>query len=72
MSPVKEPAKIAARRAREERLRSALRENLKRRRAQSRGRASEPQDGPAAGGTEPADQAGEKDATDGPDTRLSP
>jgi hypothetical protein len=35
---VKEPTKIAAREAREQRLRAALRENLKRRKAQVRGR----------------------------------
>ena len=37
---MKEPAKIAARQAREARLREALRENLKRRKAQVRGRGS--------------------------------
>ena len=35
---MKEPTKIAARQAREQRLRAALRENLKRRKAQVRGR----------------------------------
>jgi hypothetical protein len=55
---VKEPAKIAARQAREERLRSALRENLKRRKAQSRGRESEPPDR-SAGGAGPSEEDGE-------------
>ena len=37
---MREPTKIAGRQARKERLRSALRENLKRRKAQARGRAA--------------------------------
>jgi hypothetical protein len=62
---VKEPTKIAGRQAREERLRSALRENLKRRKAQRRGRApgaadeAEP-DRPAA-----KREGGEKDTPGG-------
>lgn len=41
LTPVKEPNKIAARQAREERLRQALRENLKRRKVQMRRRGPE-------------------------------
>lgn len=46
----KESAKQAARRAREERLARALRDNLQRRKAQGRGRAD------AAAGGPPADE----------------
>ncbi len=59
---VKEPTKIAARRAREERLRSALRENLKRRKAQMRGRVAEPREGASSGAESPT-QEGDKEGS---------
>lgn len=60
---MKEPTKIAARQAREERLRSALRENLKRRKAQTRGRVSEPREGPLSG-AESRTAGAEEDGSD--------
>jgi hypothetical protein len=58
--PMDQSAKAKERKARQQRLGRALRENLKRRKAQSRGRADEP--------------AAAVDAVDGApsDTRLSP
>jgi hypothetical protein len=56
---MEQSAKAREREARQQRLGRALRENLKRRKAQSRGRADEPA---------PADEAGEAPS----DTRLSP
>jgi len=62
---VKEPTKIARRQAREERLRAALRENLKRRKTQLRGRA--PDAAEEAGPERPAAQreGGEKGTSGG-------
>jgi hypothetical protein len=71
---MKEPTKLVARRAREARLRSALRENLRRRKAQQRDRAPVPREGgppgsddaaphePAQKGAEDAEKAAEKGA----------
>lgn len=51
---MKQPTKTGALPTREERLAAALRENLKRRKAQARGRAAEPSPQPAP----PADRPG--------------
>jgi hypothetical protein len=59
-------AKSVAEQARQQRLSRALRENLKRRKAQARGRAQDPQ--PVAAETPDAWEAGSEES----DTRLSP
>ena len=47
---MKAPTKTEANRPRDQRLRAALRQNLKRRKEQARGRAAGPQDAPLSEG----------------------